>query len=702
MFPFVMLLWMSALAQPAKKTNKPPTVADMQKAMKEAQKELDKLSPEDKEMMEEMGIKMPDFNKPLLKGVTDKQLQQAYEDDKLWVPRKNTPLITKAGKKLANEAELKSFLTTSCLHIKKGLGPKNMAETEQVIKELKERSGSGNITPASAATLLMLAGKSKLALGAFQKAFEQPTAIDYNDLNNFAALCNMMGGVQVSLPVLNFMDSKFPDNAIVLNNIGQAWFSCGDKDQAKAFFLKCTQIVPDHAQANEGLANVYMAEGNVAQAQACIKKSVKKAYSQEKVDKAKKMGYKIGMNDYTMPQRLPQDPLGFQGIEKPVFQQSLETYQASMEKYESWKEGAKQAKAEVQVKYDRLNAEVEEKMSEANIKKAVMQVNRTGDIGAFMNSINLNPMAIKVGSYFAELNKNSPTYAETFAKSMQENAKEYYNKMATVNETSNAMVKEANQWIDKNCIGCGQKVTEKECCDKSRAAAAFILSAQNELALTKLDRDIDAYTKFQREDLYYKQYMLGEQAFEMSKLSAKMEFINMLTGNSGTFIPPPCLAATEKNNGSTTLSKFEDTHCPYEKFTISDPSGILKATFSCAGTTKELDLPFLKMTQVNDMDDKYVKGSAWVGVSAGVDRELGPFKIGAEAGAGFFVEMSATQGFTDYGVTAGVEGKIGANADMGPVPSEIKVGVNGKVSFTSGTATATGSGLFDGISVSNK
>ncbi len=692
-----------ALAQPAKKTDKAPTNAEMQKMMKEAQKAMDEMSPEDKKMMEEMGIKMPDMNKVIPKGVTDKQLQQAYEDDKLWVPRKNAALIAKASKKLAGEADLKSFLATSCANIKKGLGAKHMADIEQVIKEIKEKAGGGNTGYTSAATILMLASKSKLALAAFVKAYEQPAAtVDYNDLNNFAALCNMMGGVQVSMPVLNFMDGKFPNNEIILNNIGQAWFTCGDKDQAKTFFLKCLAISPNHPQANEGLACVYMAEGNTAQAQACIRKSIKKAYSTEKKDKAKKMGYNLGLNDFNMPPRMPQDPLGFNHIAKPPFQANLDNYDAAMQTNENWKADMKATYDDLKATSDNLNSKVAEKMSTENIKKSINDFMKTGDVGTMMGNMNINPMAIKVGEYFSKLNANSPTFAETFSKSMMSNAKEYHDGMTQVKETHKAMYKEATDWIDKNCIGCGQKVSEKQCCDKQRAAAEYLLTAQNELAKVKLQRDIDTYTKFQREALYYQQYMLSEISFEAAKTQAKMEFINILKGNNGTFSKAPCLVPKDVKPGAGKLSKFEDTHCPYETFSIGDPSGILKATFSCAGTTKELDLPFIKMTQVNDMDDKYVKGSAWIGVSAGIDRELGPLKAAAEAGAGFFVEMSATQGITDYGATASIEGKIGANADMGPVPSEIKAGVNGKISFTSGTATATGSGLFDGVSISNK
>lgn len=61
-------------------TEKAPTQKEMQELMKEAQQEIENMSPEDKKMMEEMGIKMPDLNMvgKGVSGISDAQLKKAF------------------------------------------------------------------------------------------------------------------------------------------------------------------------------------------------------------------------------------------------------------------------------------------------------------------------------------------------------------------------------------------------------------------------------------------------------------------------------------------------------------------------------------------------------------------------------------------------------------------------------------------------
>lgn len=53
--------------------------------MKEMQKELEGMSPEDKRMMDSMGVKMPSMKD--IPKVTDKQLADAWEDENRIVPK---------------------------------------------------------------------------------------------------------------------------------------------------------------------------------------------------------------------------------------------------------------------------------------------------------------------------------------------------------------------------------------------------------------------------------------------------------------------------------------------------------------------------------------------------------------------------------------------------------------------------------------
>src|SRR5215203_2840828 len=92
-----LLLFMGiAFAQPKTKAKeKAPTQKEMADMMKEMQGAMDEISPEDKKMMDSMGIKLPDMKsmQKNVSGVTDAQLQKAFEDDNRIVPQKDEARI---------------------------------------------------------------------------------------------------------------------------------------------------------------------------------------------------------------------------------------------------------------------------------------------------------------------------------------------------------------------------------------------------------------------------------------------------------------------------------------------------------------------------------------------------------------------------------------------------------------------------------
>ena len=51
---------------------------------------------------------------------------------------------------------------------------------------------------------------------------------DADNLNNYAAFLVMTGGEQAAIPILEYLDEKYPDNSTIKNNLGQAWFGLGD------------------------------------------------------------------------------------------------------------------------------------------------------------------------------------------------------------------------------------------------------------------------------------------------------------------------------------------------------------------------------------------------------------------------------------------------------------------------------------------
>ena len=100
-------------AQPPKQKQKekPPTQKEMNEMMKEMQQAMDEMSPEDKKMMDSMGIKMPDMKaiQKNVSGISDAQLKKAFEDDNRILPKKDDKRIAAIPKKV-NDANMKAYL----------------------------------------------------------------------------------------------------------------------------------------------------------------------------------------------------------------------------------------------------------------------------------------------------------------------------------------------------------------------------------------------------------------------------------------------------------------------------------------------------------------------------------------------------------------------------------------------------------------
>lgn len=79
--------------------------------MKEAQKELDKLSPEERKMMEDMGIKMPSFKD--VPKVGDKQLSKAYDIETRIVPILNAEKIAALPATSLNSGNMATYISTT-------------------------------------------------------------------------------------------------------------------------------------------------------------------------------------------------------------------------------------------------------------------------------------------------------------------------------------------------------------------------------------------------------------------------------------------------------------------------------------------------------------------------------------------------------------------------------------------------------------
>ena len=136
---------------------------------------------------------------------------------------------------------------------------------------------------------------------------------DAENLNNYAAFLIDAGAEQAALPILEYLNSKYPENSTILNNLGQAWYGLGEMDKARKFLTAAIELYPNHSLANLTMSNIALAGPNPDTPSAVnfLKASLKENYDSEKEAELEKLGYTITLED--MPElRYPMksDPVG--------------------------------------------------------------------------------------------------------------------------------------------------------------------------------------------------------------------------------------------------------------------------------------------------------------------------------------------------------------------------------------------------------
>ncbi|HEX2682884.1 MAG TPA: hypothetical protein VHL77_03065, partial [Ferruginibacter sp.] len=248
--PILLLTTTIAIAQNGKKKSekeKPPTQAEMNEMMKEMQKAMDGMSAEDKKMMDSMGFKMPDLKsiEKNVSGISDAQLQKAYEDENRIVPQKDQARINAAMSVSISNAEMSAYIDKTHNAVLQKIPAAAKTKAAALLQQVK----SLNRSLANTAAGLWIDGKSTLALYVMGEACKADPANTIN-LNNYAAFLSMCGAEQLAIPILNNLNKRYPKNSSILNNLAQAWLGLGDISRAEKYADSTIRIAAYHPQAN--------------------------------------------------------------------------------------------------------------------------------------------------------------------------------------------------------------------------------------------------------------------------------------------------------------------------------------------------------------------------------------------------------------------------------------------------------------------
>jgi len=725
-FSLILLLTISGLPVLAQQKN-PKTQAELGARMKAAQKDMDKLSPEQKKMMEQMGI--PTSANPQLPAVSNKAFADAVGGPV--VPEKNPNKIAAISKSALNGASLPSFLSSTHNFVLTKLRPATKTASEKIYNQLKADGKSPFVIGNSAAGLWLI-GRIEPALYIMGKACEQD-ASNTDNLSNYASMLTMCGAEQLAIPILNMLNAQFPKNTTLLNNLGQAWFGVGETTKAEKYFDSVILIYAYHPQANFTKSFIEESKGHKTEAITYVKKSIKYYYSIEKHNRLRKLGYKLTASDISFhrPFKPNSDPLGLHNFKTPPFPKSADELVAFSEDWKIFNAELSQKAEQLQQQRNSSNTS---KITEFN-KNAENYLNNKPSEAVDPKK----PLYYPIGKLMLEaMDKEGGTSFQN--KSAQEALKKYIQTdLKTLKTEYGAGVKIIDALDEKHAKECkipGGCEIDGFCIQRKELLTKYLQKISprfEELYLAYLK----AASLKLNEEIYWKQFCEAPAQFAITQLSYKQQWLSILTpafafdlSDKDPFNGFKCIEITEAKNNA---GKFPDFNTQLCKFHTELNFIIFKRKLDCSTMTTEINLKVVEfnMKQDDDKDDfiesfigctiKLEADVPLAGVKAG-PLEIGTFivgnakieidregikntdiKVGVKAGTK--VEINGVE--IDAAVVSGIEfendrsgttdvsiyGEAGVEASA--LGTKLEAGAEWKTSIVTGNVTIKGKGILE-------
>jgi Tfp pilus assembly protein PilF len=601
-------------------------------------------------------------------GISDAQLQKAYEDESRIVPEKDLAKINSALATTLSNAGMSAFINKTHLAVLEKLSADTKTTSTEIIQQvIKQKSSIANT-----AIGLWIDGKPTLALYLMGEACKAEPANAIN-LNNYASFLTMCGAEQLALPILNNLDKRYPNNSSIFNNISQAWIGLGEIEKAEEFADKAIRIYAAHPQANLAKCLIEESKGNIPAAIAAAKKSISKSYSNEKESKLKKLGYDLKSEDLNWDRPMPQDALGLGKFTWPEFPLDVEQNKALKKEWKDFKNECQEKIYELEIKQKSLE---EAWMVAYDYRtKLILSEGQKGHYVQFMPGYAAKAIK-KLGPGVSDVNGNMsfvfPNALVPVTKALIA-AGEYQVKLSQ-------QQKELDKKYEDQ-IGEGKaNPLEAICRDENAIRSEFLAAANGELQ-SAYKSYLKYVSRTTRDLLYYYQYTMWPEQFELAKVYAQISWLTQIKDQRVYFEDKSSWCnSIPKGNKYGPLQNFDDVHCDY----VSTMNlGVYKITSSCSNLVGEFDFGGLKINMQDNVETGRFSGSAMVGASKGFD---GPAGSEVEASIAALVEWD-NSGITDVGAIVGVD----VNANGVTV-----IGAESTITVNTGVSTS-GKGILQGM-----
>ena len=249
-----------------------PTQAEIDKMMKKAKLEMEKMKkdPKYKDVIKDVPNMDSVMKKMPKEAIATSSKTKKTDTSFGALPAADTALIRSLPLRIFNKGELVSYLhnlnvkLTESLHNSFGTDITNISVD--------------NVTRTGSSIALWINGQPyESVLIALKGAEMNPDNVTL--LNNIGGILTSCGLGVNAIPVLQYADQQQPGNNMIQNNLGQAYLSLGDVNKAQQYLLQSISTAAYYPDANLGLAYIYNKRGDKASAIKFAENSLRGAYS---------------------------------------------------------------------------------------------------------------------------------------------------------------------------------------------------------------------------------------------------------------------------------------------------------------------------------------------------------------------------------------------------------------------------------------
>jgi hypothetical protein len=616
-----------------------------------------------------------------ISDVSEKTIRPGNEEgNQSGIPKRDVARINSIPIKTLTNTELINYVQKVYTVIDKNIS----ASQKKYAKELYDNVNAKGKSPGKTgniAVLCWLAESTDMAIWIMGKAcMDDPSNID--NLNNYASFLSMVGGEHLAVPILQNLLARFPRNTTLMNNLGQAWYGLGDKDNAKQYASGTLFIMAAHPYANEMVCGIAEAENKPDESIEALKKSIKEDYTTEKEAELTRKGYRVKFEDVDFKYPVKASPLGIEKFLNSVPDYPFEGGESAQLSRWEW-DDYKQRLGDLTTTLDN-----EKKQVEVRLKK-------------YANSL---------------LDKNKMLKDQKMLK-------DFDNK---IYKTANRKYALLIEWATDRLIDVDKKIREAgdsvkkwrgeyeqallnvESCEARFALATNFNFKSNSLWQQRNSELLTFVKEFynQRANLFL--FAATDQSvYDLEILNIKLAVLNHLS-NLHCESEVGCFPAKQTSKQrSKTLPDFDSLNCQYNtELSIPYLEKMFSIKVECNRMTTEFDLIYLKGSLDQNLANGKYHGEVEIRAEAGEDPEtFGPLQMGAkiEVGAGLKFSDERIEDayvFGEAGIGAGPNENLTHNLEHLPITPLPYIGsLEGRISIITGNVSVIGHGALSGITI---